>query len=233
MVGMLGISYPDLRSKDIRTRLLYPVLLSIGITGIHNSNQLDYTFSPFELRLIAPPVSPLVIQTLNFRKINNYIISYIEVFYFLTLFSSFTLVKKEKLEIMMLKAIIDFNTYKRQDTYSTKKNVTVLIDLDVNQNFDNVIVHQVCRGYLINSANSKRDTLSALVMYLILQYVDFHIGYLHIVVRIIVLVKLFLKEGFSEDYLTNKKQIIGIYLMFLSLPTHPQRACSASVCNNK
>jgi hypothetical protein len=216
----------------IRTRLLYPVLLSFSNTEDNNSSRLDYEIDPFELRLIASPVSPSVIQASISRKTSPYIEDYIGAHYFLTLFSSFTLGKREKLKILALNEIIDFNTILDSEHFFFKKNVTVLIDSDANQDLDDVFVHQAHRGFN-SSVFLLRDTPTEMTEYLKLQYMDLLIGYPYIVVRIIILLKLFLKEGYPEDYLTNKKQIIVIYLMFFPFPRNSRGHALHQCVNNE
>jgi hypothetical protein len=262
MVGMLGLSYPVLTTTVIRTRLLYPVSLAISVSGYSKGRHPDHKCDPFELRLIAPPVSPSVIQAPKYRKTSDFVRYYKEAHYFLTLFSSFTLVKREKLKILVMESIIDFNTILNRDTSSIKKNVTVLIDFDANQNSNDVVVHQAHRELYKFSVYSNRDILSVMMIYLKLLYIDFYTEYLYMVVQITVLIKLFLKESFGdyltnkewiemihlvvriiilvyllrdypEDYLTNKDKLIIIVILSCCQTTQTQRACSASVCNNK
>jgi hypothetical protein len=132
----------------------------------------------------------------------------------------------------VLNEIIDFDTIFRSERLFLKRNVTVLIDSDANQDLDDVFVHQAHRG-LDSSVLLLRDTPTEMTMYLRLRYMDLLIGCSYIVVRIIILMKLFLKEGYPEDYLTNKKQMIVIYLMFFLFPRNCRGLALHQCVNNE
>jgi hypothetical protein len=132
----------------------------------------------------------------------------------------------------MLNEIIDFNIILESEHFFPKKNVTVLIDFDANQDLDDVFVNQAHRG-LNSSVFFLRDTPTEMTEYLRLQYMDLPIGYPYIVVRIVILLKLFLKEGYPEDYLKNKKQIIVIYLMFFLFPRNCRGLALHQCVNNE